>query len=736
MPSLDLSNSIPELTVHRYLQNVDPDTEVQTLSPSLQASLLWAAVIVLVIIIICVVVYISVKPEVPTISSSYVSKGASAILAQSSITPVSSVYGSYAAPVETPCLTASGLCTDEGYKTITSSCIPNPTTGYGCLSDDGSQTFETRVQKIGCQPQCREFIWRIESSASPCLLDPPYNDYSLYPCLPSGITGSTTTTSTCVPNDAYGVNSCTYLCGSTAGDDDPSSPNYIPVCQIKGAGTLVTMRNFNYAGLSSLPTGPVNSTQGDLRGTESSPHAQQGLFLAKGYTITSVLPSGMYTITPAYQGQTQVSYTQIQAIDQQLTTTLSCQDASREACGSWAVLNPRNQTTYPCVYQATPDYTTQCETGKTRMLASGLYDPTTLFDFGYTSVQMKCINPNLPGTSPVCLSLVSAGQGPLPLDPTSRSAREGQPCVASLSDLAAPGVQSSGFSSGHPMGGGGGSVNVCTDPSNTNVPGCVQPCIFIAPPSQLDLSGIDPKFRQLIGSYVTLGCPNVSMTSGINFLTLRHVPSSTSSSDSLDPDRQNTDAVFYDCTGDPSKPLNPVRTLLAYSGGDSNGAYWDRAMCSSQAIIQSSSLLLMIKPVTSSAGRLDCNIIGMLGRKYIGWLDIEAPPVGGGSDGLTYLVWKQAKPTIGSAFGDQPTSPRFTISGNADDSYNLSSYGSAAGSVLHSDVYGGSSQGLTGLTLTPLDMSDAALDAYLSTRENRCVANSCDLQFDYIPTLC
>jgi len=701
MPSLDLSNSIPELTARRYLQTANGDTDVQTLPSTLQASLLWSGVIVILIIIICVIVYISVKPSVSTIYSSYVPKSGSSRLAQSLITPVSSVYGSYSAPVETPCLTASGLCTDEGYKTITTSCIPNATTGYGCLSDDGSQTFETRVQKIGCQPQCREFIWQSESSASPCIFDPPYNDRSLYPCLPNGVTGSTTTTLTCVPNDAYGVNGCTYLCGSNAGDDNPSSPNYVPTCQIKGVGTLITMRNFNYAGLSSLPMGPVNSTT--------------GLFLSKGYTITSRLPNGMYTISPAYQGQTQVSETQIQAIDQQLTWTISCQDPSREICGSWAVLNPRDQTTFGCKYQTIPDYSTQCETGKTRMLASGLYDPTTLFDFGYTSTAMKCVDSNQTSksvaSSPICLPLPSADQ----------------PCVSALSDLTIlppPGTTP-------PLLRAGDSLNLCTDPTNTNVPGCVQPCIFIAPPNQLDLSQIDPKFQQFMGTYLTLSGPNASLTSGFNFLTLRHVPSSTSSGDSLDPDRQDTNAVFYDCTGDPSKPLNPVRTLLAYSGGDSNGVYWDKPMCTSRAIIQSSSLLLMIKPVTSSTGRLDCNIIGMLGRKYIGWLDIEV-----GDDGLTYLVWKQAKPTIDSPFGDQATSPRLTIYSQTDGSYSLSSYSSTAGSALYSDVYGGSSQVLTGLTLTPLDMSNAALDAYLSTRENRCVANSCDLQFDYIPTLC
>lgn len=705
MNSLDLSKSILDSTAQTYRQTIDPEMNIAKVSNNMQAALLWSSVIVLLIIIICVVVYVSVKPPVPEIPYSYVSKGGTSRIARREATPTS-IYGSYSVPVETPCLTASGLCTDEGYKTITVNCIPNPTTGYGCIAEDGSQTFETRVQKIGCQPQCRQFIWKTEPSNAACIVDPPYNDYSLYPCLPDGVTGYTTTTQTCLPNDAYGVNSCTYLCGSNIGDDDPESQNYIPACHTKGTGTLIAMRNFNYAGLSSLPIGPVNSTS--------------GLPLSKGYTITSVLPNGMYTISPAYRGQATVSEAQIQAIDQQLATITSCIDATREICGSWAVPNSRNSTVVPCKCQATPDYTPQCETGKARILASGLYDPTILFDFGYTSTPMKCVDSKvcggLAGTSPICLPLSITGQGPQSLD---------SPCVSKLSDLTTPGLQIPRRSES-----GGRSLSLCTDPSNTNVPGCVQPCIFVAPPNQLDLSGIDTGFRRLIGSYVTLSSRNTSMTSGINFLTLRHVPSSISRSDSLDSNRISTEAVFYDCTGDPSKPLNPVRTLLAYSGGGSGGAYWDRAMCTTEAIMQSSSLLLMIKPFTSGSRKLDCNIIGMLGRRYIGWLDIEV-----GSDGLRYLIWKQAKPTIDSTFGDQPTEPRFTIYSQTNGSYNLSPY-SSPGYAIYSEMYGGAPQVLSGLSLTSLDMSNPALDTYLSTRENRCVANSCDLQFDYIMTIC
>lgn len=146
-------------------------------------------------------------------------------------------------------------------------------------------------------------------------------------------------------------------------------------------------------------------------------------------------------------------------------------------------------------------------------------------------------------------------------------------------------------------------------------------------------------------------------------------------------------------------------------------------------IVQSSSLLLMIKPLQSSNGKLHCNIIGMLGRRYIGWLDVEL-----GIDGLTYLIWRQAKPTIDNSFGDLPSSPRLTLSVETTSSYNLKSF--TTGSVVHSELYGGSHQILTGLNFNILNMSNSELDAYLSTRENRSQVNTCDLQFNYISSLC
>lgn len=154
---------------------------------------------------------------------------------------------------------------------------------------------------------------------------------------------------------------------------------------------------------------------------------------------------------------------------------------------------------------------------------------------------------------------------PLCLPSSTRSIEnDPRPCISSLpADL---------ITSKSPLN-VSSNMTLCTDPIKTNVPGCIQPCIFIAPSSQLDLYGIDSPFQSLIGSYLTMSYPNSSMRTGSNFLTLRHVPCSTLNSDSLDPLRQSSSAVCYDCAGDPSKPLNPVRTLLAYSGGDQNGFF-------------------------------------------------------------------------------------------------------------------------------------------------------------------
>ena len=670
------------------LDNQNYNDSSNNTSIGLRHGVLFFVVIVLVVITICVLVCI-VKKRASIAGSSSILKGASLLVSKTSNADTT-LYGSYSSPVETPCLTSSGLCTDDGYKTITQTCVPNSTTGYGCLAADGTETFATLVQKVGCQPQCRQFIWDDVTPASQtCTLASPYNNQAMYPCLPNGITGNKLTTLTCVPNDGYGINACTYLCGSTPNDDVPASISYMPICQQQGPGTLVTMRTFNYAGLSTLPMAPGSAS------------LTTGLQLSKGYTITNQLGNDLYTITPLYNGSTQISLAGIQTLDQQINLMASCSDTGVPSCGIWAVSNSTNTTTSPCRYQTGPSYTSDCNIGTNTLLASGLYDPTLLFDFGYLSTPMKCVTSGT-NTSGTCLSLIT----------------EGVSCATDLSQ-----VNAMITNNANPR-----SVLVCTDPSNSNVPGCVQPCIFVAPTNQLDLSFWNSQYQSLIGSYLTISIPNATQISGSNFLSLRHVPCSTISTDALDSTRKPSDAVFYDCTGDPAKSLVSVRTILAYSGGDQNGSYWDKAWCTSDQIVNMNSLILMIKPVKpTSASVLDCNIIGILGKRYIGWLDVEI-----GTDGLTYLVWKQAKSGPTSSFGDLPLSPRFTITAPSTTTYSIMSYNQTT--PIYSDSYGTTAQALTSINLNVQDMTN--IDTYLFSREDRCQANSCSLQFDYIPHLC
>jgi hypothetical protein len=688
MTSLVPSDPLVTSGILSFLGNQNYNESSNNTSIGLRHGVLFFVVIVLVVITIVVLVCI-VKRHSSIAGSSSILKGASLLMSNSSNTNTT-LYGSYSTPVETPCLTSSGLCTDDGYKTITQTCVPNPTTGYGCLTADGTETFATLVQKVGCQPQCRQFIWDdVTPVTQTCTVASPYNNQAIYPCLPNGITGNKLRTLTCVPNDGYGINACTYLCGSTPNDDVPTSSSYMPICQQQGPGTLVTMRTFNYEGLSTLPMAPGTASQ------------TTGLRLSKGYTITNQLGNDLYTITPSYNGSTQISLTGIQSLDQQISLMTSCNDTGVPSCGIWAVSDSTNTTTSPCRYQTTPAYTSDCNTGTNTVLTSGLYDPTLLFDFGYLSTPMKCITSGT-NTSGTCLSLTT----------------EGVPCAADFSQV----------NTMIPNNVNPSSVLVCKDPSNSNVPGCVQPCIFVAPTNQLDLSSWNAQYHNLIGSYLTISIPNATQSSGSNFLTLRHVPCSTITTDALDSNRKPSDAVFYDCTGNPTKSLVSVRTMLAYSGGDQNGAYWDKAWCTSDQIVNMNSLLVMIKPVKpTSASGLDCNIIGILGKRYIGWLDLEVGP-----DGLTYLVWKQAKSGPTSNFGDLPVSPRFTISASSATTYNINPYNQST--AIYSDSYGAAAQILTSLNFNIQDMTN--VDTYLFSREDRCQVNSCSLQFDYIPHLC
>ena len=67
---------------------------------------------------------------------------------------ITSGYGFYGDPVESPCLTSDGRCNTVGTKTITKNCIVHPVTKKGCLLSNGTMSYDNLVETVPCKKQC------------------------------------------------------------------------------------------------------------------------------------------------------------------------------------------------------------------------------------------------------------------------------------------------------------------------------------------------------------------------------------------------------------------------------------------------------------------------------------------------------------------------------------------------------------------------------------------------------
>lgn len=144
---------------------------------------------------------------------------------QSLFAPNPEGYGTYVTESLGNCETASGFCSEIGYKLKVERCEPHPETGRGCLNAVGEQTFGLRVTKTKCVPTCRRSLWDL-GDPGPCL--PAASGV----CLEAGSVGYTTTLATCVAHDPSGLNACLW-------DVDPSIP--LPAgCQLNFGGAIAT----------------------------------------------------------------------------------------------------------------------------------------------------------------------------------------------------------------------------------------------------------------------------------------------------------------------------------------------------------------------------------------------------------------------------------------------------------------------------------------------------------------
>ena len=123
-----------------------------------------------------------------------------------------SLYGIYSEPVSTSCINKTGKCSDMGLITTINYCLPNKTTGNGCLVETENgliQTFNSIEVTDACKSQCRSSVWEI-TGISECM----NINGEIDGCLSDPIDGRKEITRKCVKNDTSGINTCTYNVGT------------------------------------------------------------------------------------------------------------------------------------------------------------------------------------------------------------------------------------------------------------------------------------------------------------------------------------------------------------------------------------------------------------------------------------------------------------------------------------------------------------------------------------------
>ncbi len=137
--------------------------------------------------------------------------------------------GQYGPPTLGQC-NGTNACTDPGMRVVSRVCIPNPTTGKGCLlpSGDkaGTQSYETLISMEPCQTHCVTSIWKeVTPEDEPCLLprrdtlssvqggsiSVDFPETFTSQCVPAGSFGTKLRRFRCVNNDDTGTNGCTNL---------------------------------------------------------------------------------------------------------------------------------------------------------------------------------------------------------------------------------------------------------------------------------------------------------------------------------------------------------------------------------------------------------------------------------------------------------------------------------------------------------------------------------------------
>lgn len=244
-------------------------------------------------------------------------------------------YGYYGQPTESGCHYTPGQ--DYGVKIITTPCIPNDKTKFGCLNDAGELTYDSKIQKVPCRiiPRLKYFT----EQTTPCIVESQV-------CVAPGTTGHRQRHLICVEESGQGLNECMYVCGSRRDD--------LPACRGQ-AGKVIQFGTFPFGSTLSSP-----------------------LTLPSGYTIFTKQIGG-WPVTPDYQGKNLLTDAELHQLDSVLVVEENCADHDRPICGEWQTRNPITSQLEPCT------------AGDSYQICSGNNtNPFDIFETGWTTYDAEC----------------------------------------------------------------------------------------------------------------------------------------------------------------------------------------------------------------------------------------------------------------------------------------------------------------------------------------------------------
>jgi hypothetical protein len=584
-------------------------------------------------------------------------------------------YGTYSTVFETGCLTASGKCSTSGVKYSTQYCNAHPTTGYGCLDQNGEMTFASQTITSNCLPNCRKYTLNNISGNTgfgpsiTCQYSSTYASSDVT-CVPINAKTFNYSIYSCNVNDAVGENACNYTCGSGGvtdagipGDSDPTLPSYIPSC-VNKKGTIISLNSFPWQLRGNLPS--------------------KGVKISKGYTIfnyntnggTGPVSQNLFNIVPQYipistsdnpspTGTGTISTEMLTDLDNKLVVYENCQIPNpKPYCGRRALYKPvqveSNLTNYSQSFPTTTppniQQTAACyvdpywnsspvapynsnslnpytgTVGATGISAPGYTIFSGIGQYGYTYEVQSCIDsatvPTLQGST--------GGVNIYTIPPPYQSSIS---CTALTVSTGATGSATTCLNDPNYIPTNipyNTNLNICNtvfpdgapipgtvQGSSIQVPGTVVNCQYMPNNDQLNYyinstTQLDPALQNLLGNYIQIYTNSGSDKYVLSLLTS---PCGTGTF----PTQQ---IPLANCS-----LISPITSLgyeaeqpccFVYNGGTgatgaylNPGAYWGKSNCDSEMIELTNALNIIVSPRTYvSSTELTCDLYAYFGKVF------------------------------------------------------------------------------------------------------------------------